>query len=46
MKIFHPDVNGNNKNAEEKFKEINKSYKIIVKKFKNEQKMKLEIITK
>ena len=38
VKIFHPDVNGNNKNAEEKFKEINKSYKIILQKFKNEQK--------
>ncbi len=37
VKIFHPDVNGNNKNAEEKFKEINKSYKIILNKFKNEQ---------
>ena len=37
VKIFHPDVNGNNKNAEEKFKEINKSYKIILQKFKNEQ---------
>ena len=35
MKIFHPDVNGNNKNAEEKFKEINKSYKLILQKFKN-----------
>ena len=37
VKIFHPDVNGNNKKAEEKFKEINKSYKILLKKFKNEQ---------
>ena len=37
VKIFHPDVNGNNKNAEEKFKEINKSYKILLQKFKNEQ---------
>ena len=36
VKIFHPDVNGNNKNAEEKFKEINKSYKIILNKLKNE----------
>ena len=35
VKIFHPDVNGNNKDAEEKFKEINKSYKILLKKFKN-----------
>ena len=38
VKIFHPDVNGNNKIAEEKFKEINKSYRIILYKFKNEQK--------
>ncbi len=37
VKIFHPDVNGNNKNAEEKFKEINKSYKIILQKLKNEK---------
>ena len=38
VKIFHPDVNGNNKNAEEKFKEINISYKLLLKKFikKNE----------
>ena len=39
VKIFHPDVNGNNKKAEEKFKEINNSYKIILNKFKNEQKI-------
>ena len=39
VKIFHPDVNGNNKKAEEKFKEINKSYKIILQKFKNEQRV-------
>ena len=37
VKIFHPDVNGNNKNAENKFKEINNSYKILLNKFKNEQ---------
>ncbi len=37
VKIFHPDVNGNNKNAEEKFKEINKSYRIILNKLKNEK---------
>ena len=37
VKIFHPDVNGNNKNAEEKFKEINKSYKTLLQKFKNEK---------
>ena len=28
VKIFHPDVNDNNKEAEDKFKEINESYKI------------------
>ena len=33
VKIFHPDVNGNNKTAEEKFKEINESYKLLLKKF-------------
>jgi len=39
VKIFHPDVNGNNKNAENRFKEINESYKLLLKKFvkKNEQ---------
>ena len=37
VKIFHPDVNGNNKNAEEKFKEINNSYKILLNKFKNDK---------
>jgi len=36
VKIFHPDVNGNNKKAEEKFKEINQSYKTLLQKFKNE----------
>ena len=47
MKIFHPDVNGNNKNAEEKFKEINKSYKILLQKFKNEHnKSNLDITPK
>jgi DnaJ-class molecular chaperone len=42
VKIFHPDVNGNNKNAEEKFKQINESYKILLKKFikKNEKQSK------
>ncbi len=38
VKIFHPDVNGNNKKAEEKFKEINKSYKMLLNKFKNDKK--------
>ncbi len=38
VKIFHPDVNGNNKKAEDKFKEINKSYKILLEKFKNDKK--------
>ena len=33
VKIFHPEVNGNNKKAEEKFKQINESYKILLKKF-------------
>ena len=37
VKIFHPDVNGNDKNAEEKFKEINSSYKILLEKFKNDK---------
>ncbi len=38
VKIFHPDVNGNNKKAEDKFKDINQAYKILLNKFKNEQK--------
>jgi len=33
VKIFHPDVNDNNKNAERKFKEITEAYKILLKKF-------------
>ena len=33
VKIFHPDVNDNNKQAENKFKEINESYKVLLKKF-------------
>tara|TARA_B110000196_G_scaffold293617_1_gene282056 strand:- start:220 stop:810 length:591 start_codon:yes stop_codon:yes gene_type:complete len=37
VKIFHPDVNANNKEAEIKFKEITEAYKILLKKFlKNE----------
>ena len=34
VKIFHPDVNANNKEAEIKFKEIAEAYKILLKKFK------------
>ena len=37
VKIFHPDVNGNNKDKENKFKDINNSYKILLNKFKNEK---------
>ena len=33
VKIFHPDVNDNNKKAENHFKEINEAYKILLKKF-------------
>ena len=33
VKIFHPDVNDNNKEAETKFKEINESNKLLLKKF-------------
>ena len=33
VKIFHPDVNDNNKKAEKKFKEITAAYKILLKKF-------------
>ena len=33
VKIFHPDVNGNSKDAEEKFKQINECYKLLLKKF-------------
>ena len=33
VKIFHPDVNDNNKIAENHFKEINEAYKILLKKF-------------
>ena len=37
VKIFHPDVNANNKQAEKRFKEITVAYKILLKKFlKNE----------
>ena len=33
VKIFHPDVNANDKEAEKKFKEITEAYKILLKKF-------------
>ena len=33
VKIFHPDVNKNNIQAERKFKEINEAYKVLLKKF-------------
>jgi curved DNA-binding protein CbpA len=33
VKIFHPDVNTNNKKAEIKFKEITEAYRILLKKF-------------
>ena len=37
VKIFHPDVNANNKKAEIKFKEITEAYNILLKKYlKNE----------
>ena len=34
---YHPDKNPGDKEAEEKFKEINNSYKILLKKFKNDR---------
>ncbi len=33
VKIFHPDVNDNDKEAETKFKEITEAYKLLLKKF-------------
>ena len=33
VKIFNPDVNKNNIQAERKFKEINEAYKVLLKKF-------------
>ena len=33
VKIFHPDVNANNKEAEKKFREITEAYKLLLKKF-------------
>ncbi len=32
VKIFHPDVNGSDNQAEEKFKKVNESYKLLLKK--------------
>ena len=34
VKIFHPDVNKENKDAEKKFKEINQGYRVLLKKLK------------
>ena len=33
VKIFHPDVNKHNKDAERIFKEVNQAYRILLKKF-------------
>ena len=33
VKIFHPDVNADNKEAEKKFKEVAEAYKVLLKKF-------------
>ena len=33
VKIFHPDVNDNNKEAEKQFKKINEAYKTLLKRF-------------
>ena len=33
VKIFHPDVNKDNKDAERIFKEVNQAYRILLKKF-------------
>ena len=40
VKIFHPDVNSNNIEAENKFKEITEAYKILLKKFLNNERYK------
>ena len=37
VKIFHPDVNDNDKEAENNFKEINLAYKMLLKKFLNKK---------
>ena len=36
VKIFHPDVNDSDKEAEEKFKEINKAYRVLLRIFVKE----------
>ena len=33
VKIFHPDVNKENKDSEKLFKDINQAYRILLKKF-------------
>ena len=38
VKIFHPDVNANNKESEKKFKEITEAYNILLKKFLQNEK--------
>ena len=38
VKLFHPDVNKENKDAENLFKEINQAYRILLKKFLKNQK--------
>ena len=38
VKLFHPDVNKENKDAETLFKEINQAYRILLKKFLNNKK--------
>ena len=35
VKLFHPDVNKENKDAETLFKEVNQAYRILLKKFLN-----------
>jgi len=38
VKIFHPDVNTNNKEAEAKFKDITEAYNLLLKKFNKHEK--------
>ena len=38
VKIFHPDVNADNKEAENKFKEVTEAYRILLKKFLKDKK--------